>query len=106
MGDTHPWTPEQKQFFLETCIEEVTTSCRKGLSLHKESWARVGKIVNEKFNLNLNQRQLKNCHDNLKFKFTGWLYLKNKTGNLYNPQTNTFTLTDEEWADFKKYTYV
>ena len=96
MADSHPWTPEQKKILLEACIEEVVISGRKGLSLHKESWAKVGRIVNEKFNLDLNQRQLKNCYDNLKFKYQGWAYLKNKTGNLYNPQTNMFTLTDEE----------
>ncbi|KAL4587942.1 hypothetical protein LXL04_000819 [Taraxacum kok-saghyz] len=35
-------------------------------------------------------------------KYVGWAYLKNKTGNLYNPQTNMFNLTTEEWDDFKK----
>ncbi|CAI9282342.1 unnamed protein product [Lactuca saligna] len=32
----------------------------------------------------------------------GWVYLKNKTGNIYNSQTNTFNLRVEEWDDFKK----
>ncbi|XP_023758014.1 uncharacterized protein LOC111906492 [Lactuca sativa] len=45
---------------------------------------------------------MKNAYDNLKAKYTGWVYLKNKTGNIYNSQTNTFNLTAEEWDDFKK----
>ncbi|KAE8687129.1 hypothetical protein F3Y22_tig00111022pilonHSYRG00082 [Hibiscus syriacus] len=45
---------------------------------------------------------MKNAYDNLKAKYIGWVYLKNKTGNLYNPQTNTFTLTNEEWEEFRK----
>ncbi|KAJ0821721.1 putative Myb/SANT-like domain-containing protein [Helianthus annuus] len=45
---------------------------------------------------------MKNAYDNLKAKYVGWAYLKNKTGNIYNPQTNTFTLTNEEWEEFKK----
>ncbi|KAI7755661.1 hypothetical protein M8C21_021859 [Ambrosia artemisiifolia] len=45
---------------------------------------------------------MKNAYDNLKAKYIGWLYLKNKTGNIYNAQTNTFTLTNEECEEFKK----
>ncbi|KAL7593318.1 hypothetical protein Lser_V15G34879 [Lactuca serriola] len=33
----------------------------------------------------------------LKSKYAIWLKLKNKTRNLYNPVTNTFQMTDEEW---------
>ncbi|PWA95624.1 myb/SANT-like domain, Harbinger transposase-derived nuclease domain protein [Artemisia annua] len=45
---------------------------------------------------------MKNGFDNLKAKYIGWLYLKNKTGNIYNPQTKMFNLTPEQWEDFKK----
>ena len=102
MGDKHTWTNEQTKCLLLTCIEEVQTVGRKGLSLHKQSWHKLGTTIKEKYGVDLNQRQLKNAYDNLKAKYTGWLYLKNKTGNLYNPQTNTFNLTNEEWEDFKK----
>ncbi|CAI9261977.1 unnamed protein product [Lactuca saligna] len=100
MGDKHTWTNEQTKCLLQTCIEEVQTVGRKGLSLHKQSWHKL--TIKEKYGVDLNQRQLKNAYDNLKAKYTGWLYLKNKIGNLYNPQTNTFNLTNEEWEDFKK----
>ncbi|KAI3507768.1 hypothetical protein L1887_22762 [Cichorium endivia] len=45
---------------------------------------------------------MKNAYDNLKAKYVGWDYLRNKTGNIYNSETNTFTLTNEEWEEFKK----
>lgn len=45
---------------------------------------------------------MKNAYDNLKAKYIGWVYLKNKTGNIYNAQTNTFHMTTEEWEDFRK----
>ena len=45
---------------------------------------------------------MKNGFDSIKAKYIGWLYLKNKTGNIYNPQTKMFNLTPEEWEDFKK----
>ncbi|CAI9260410.1 unnamed protein product [Lactuca saligna] len=75
---------------------------RKGLSLQKDSWIRLGRVLKEKFGVELTQKQMKNAYDNLKAKYTGWVYLKNKTGNIYNSQTNTFNLTAEEWDDFKK----
>ncbi|KAL8268961.1 hypothetical protein R6Q59_002759 [Mikania micrantha] len=52
--------------------------------------------------MDFSQKQLKNAFDNLKAKYIGWMYLKNKTGNIYNSQTNTFSLTNEEWEQFKK----
>ncbi|GJT84259.1 hypothetical protein Tco_1058601 [Tanacetum coccineum] len=45
---------------------------------------------------------MKNGFDNLKSKYVGWLYLKNKIGNIYNPDTKMFNLTQEEWEDFKQ----
>ncbi|VFQ69706.1 unnamed protein product [Cuscuta campestris] len=33
----------------------------------------------------------------LEGKFAAWLKLKNKTGNVYDPLTNTFNLSEEEW---------
>ena len=107
MGEKHQWTNDQIKCLLESCIEEVNTLGRKGLSLHKDSWNKVGRVLKQNFGVDLTQKQMKNSYDNLKAKYTGWIYLKNKTGNLYNPQTNTFNLTTEEWDEFKKvYIYI
>ena len=43
------------------------------------------------------KKQMKNRFDNLKANFGAFLKLRNKLGNVYNPTTNTFNLTDEEW---------
>ena len=102
MVEKQHWSNEQIKCLSETCIKEKNTVGRKGLSLHKDSWAKVISVLKEKFGLDLSQRQVKNAYDNHKAKYIGWLYLKNKTGNIYNSQTNTFTLTNEEWEDFKK----
>ncbi|KAJ9547301.1 hypothetical protein OSB04_019844 [Centaurea solstitialis] len=40
---------------------------------------------------------MKNQFDYLRGKYVVWSRLVNKTGNLYNPTTNTFNLTEEEW---------
>ena len=102
MGEKQQWTNEHLKCLLDTCIEEVESVGRKGLSLQKDSWIRLGRVLKEKFGVELTQKQMKNAYDNLKAKYTGWVYLKNKTGNIYNSQTNTFNLTAEEWDDFKK----
>ncbi|XP_076939611.1 L10-interacting MYB domain-containing protein-like [Bidens hawaiensis] len=102
MGEKQQWSNKQIKCLLETCIEEINTVGKNGLSLHRDSWANVISVLKEKFGLDLCQKQVKNAYDNLKAKYIGWLYLKNKTGNIYNPQTNTFTLTNEEWEEFKK----
>ncbi|KAL7596529.1 hypothetical protein Lser_V15G30177 [Lactuca serriola] len=102
MGEKQQWTNEHLKCLLDTCIEEVESVGRKGLSLQKDSWIRLRRVLKEKFEVELTQKQMKNAYDTLKAKYTGWVYLKNKTGNIYNFQTNTFNLTAEEWDDFKK----
>ncbi|XP_022040282.1 uncharacterized protein LOC110942827 [Helianthus annuus] len=52
--------------------------------------------------MDLTQKQIRNAFDTMKSKYVGWCYLRNKTGNLYNPETNMFTLMPQEWEDFKK----
>ncbi|GJR41838.1 pescadillo [Tanacetum coccineum] len=96
------WSDEMIKVLLDKCIEEMNSTGMNGTSLHKQSWARLGRVFKEKFNIDFNQKDIKNGFDNLKAKYVGWLYLKNKTGNLYNPDTKMFNLTQEEWEDFKK----
>ncbi|CAI9263101.1 unnamed protein product [Lactuca saligna] len=70
--------------------------------MHKESWVTIGKALKEKFDMDTSQKQLKNALDNLKAKYVGWIYLRNKSWNLYNAQTNSFALVNTEWEEFKK----
>ncbi|CAI9282660.1 unnamed protein product [Lactuca saligna] len=52
--------------------------------------------------MDTSQKQLKNAFDNLKAKYIGWKYLRNKSRNLYNAQRNSFALVNTEWEEFKK----
>lgn len=45
---------------------------------------------------------MKNEYDYLKERYQAWVVLVNKTGNLYNPQTNSFNLTAEQWDEYLK----
>ncbi|XP_021971435.1 uncharacterized protein LOC110866600 [Helianthus annuus] len=100
--DRQQWTHEAIKCMLETCLEEIGRVGRNGQSLRRESWGRVGAKLMEEFRFDLNQKQIRNAFDTMKSKYVGWCYLRNKTRNLYNPQTNMFTLTPQEWDDFKK----
>ncbi|KAL8196709.1 hypothetical protein R6Q57_024575 [Mikania cordata] len=82
--------------FLETCVHELTLHGREGGS-KALSWKRAAEKLQleHKFIADLNQ--MKNHYDYLKAKFTVWTKLKNKTGNLYDPITNMFNLSEEDW---------
>ncbi|KAK9073758.1 hypothetical protein SSX86_006352 [Deinandra increscens subsp. villosa] len=96
------WTDDSTKFLLESCVEEFARVGRNGSSLLRESWDVLGKKLKERFGMNLQQKQIRNAFDTCKAKYVGWCYLRNKTGNLYDPRTNMFTLTSQEWEDFKK----
>ncbi|CAI9290626.1 unnamed protein product [Lactuca saligna] len=72
MGEKQQWTNEHLKCLLDTCIEEVESVGRKGLSLQKDSWIRLGRVLKEKFGFELTQKQMKHAYDNLKAKYTGW----------------------------------
>ena len=91
--------------FLEDCIHEVSVNGRDGVSLKMLSWKNVGDTLKKEHNFIADQRQMKNHFDYLKSKFNAWTKLKNKTGNVYDPLTNTFNLTEEEWQIEMKVTF-
>ncbi|CAI9269050.1 unnamed protein product [Lactuca saligna] len=72
MGEKQQWTNKHLKCLLDSCIEEVKSVGRKGLSLQKVSWIRLGRVLKEKFGVELTQKQMKNAYDNLKAKYTGW----------------------------------
>ncbi|CAI9282448.1 unnamed protein product [Lactuca saligna] len=72
MGEKQQWINEHLKCLLDICIEEVESVGRKGLSLQKDSWIRLGRVLKEKFGFELSQKQMKNAYDNLKAKYTGW----------------------------------
>ncbi|CAH9104904.1 unnamed protein product, partial [Cuscuta epithymum] len=93
--------------FLETCIHEISVNGREGSSLKALSWKKVADVLNGTHKFSVDRKQMKNHYDYLKGKYGAWLLLKNKTGNVYDPSTNTFNLTPEEWeVEIKKNKYI
>ncbi|KAJ9541936.1 hypothetical protein OSB04_028442 [Centaurea solstitialis] len=83
--------------FLEACIQEIALNGREGGSLKPVSWKNVAETLKRTHNFIVEQRQMKNQYDYLKGKYGAWSKLKNKAGDVYDPLTNTFNLTEEEW---------
>ncbi|XP_024960315.1 L10-interacting MYB domain-containing protein-like [Cynara cardunculus var. scolymus] len=83
--------------FLESCILEVRLNGKEGASLKALSWKKVVDTLKSTHNFVVDRKQMRNHFDFLKGKYGAWLKLKNKTGNVYDPSTNTFNLTPEEW---------
>ncbi|KAF5754508.1 putative Myb/SANT-like domain-containing protein [Helianthus annuus] len=93
--------------FLEACVHQITVNGREGSSLKQASWKTVAENLKTQHNFIVEQRQMKNHYDFLKGKFAAWLKLKNKTGNVYDPVTNSFNLSEEEWQiEMKSNKYV
>lgn len=83
--------------FMEECIHAIAQDGREGASLKVLSWKKVAKALKDNHNFEVDQKQMKNHFDYIKSKYTAWISLKNKTGNIYDESTNTFNLTTEEW---------
>ncbi|KAC9625054.1 hypothetical protein E3N88_45517 [Mikania micrantha] len=93
--------------FLESCVNEITIHRREGSSLKMVSWKNVAEKLKTEHNFIVDQKQMKNRYDYLKSKFAAWTKLKNKTGNVYNPVSNTFNLSEAEWQiEIKSNKYV
>lgn len=87
--------------FLEACIQEVENGARGGSIL----WKNISEKLKDSHNFVAEQKQMKNHYDYLKAKYKAWSTLKNKVGDLYDPLTNTFDLTEDQWDIEMKVTH-
>ncbi|XP_075097500.1 uncharacterized protein LOC107808235 [Nicotiana tabacum] len=88
--------------FLETCIEEVSLNGRLRNSLKPDSWNKVKLALETSHGLRVTQKQMKNHYDYLKEKYQAWLPITKKTGNFYDPATNSIRMSNVEWDEYIK----
>ncbi|XP_023759494.1 L10-interacting MYB domain-containing protein-like [Lactuca sativa] len=91
------WDQSLDKTFLDACIHEVTTNRREGSALKPNSWKVVAEKLLKEHGLVVDQKQMRNRYDYYKGKYQAWVKLKSKTGNIYDPLTNKFNLTDKQW---------
>ena len=100
------WDQSLDKTFLDACIQEVTTYGREGSALKPNSWKTVAEKLLKEHGLVVDQKQMRNHYDYYKGKYQAWVKLKSKTGNIYDPLTNKFNFTDEQWETETKVIYI
>ena len=88
--------------FLQTCIEEVSLNRRFGSNLKSDSWNKLKLALETTHDFTVTQKQMKNHYDYLKEKYQAWLPITQKTGNVYDPATNTILMSNSEWDEYIK----
>nr|XP_009779131.1 PREDICTED: uncharacterized protein LOC104228372 [Nicotiana sylvestris] len=88
--------------FLESCIQEISLNGRLGSSLKADSWNKVKLVLETTHGFSVTQKQMKNHYDYLKEKYQAWLSITKKTGNIYDPVTNTILMYNSEWDEYIK----
>nr|XP_009760420.1 PREDICTED: uncharacterized protein LOC104212765 [Nicotiana sylvestris] len=88
--------------FLESCIQEISLNGRLGSSLKADSWIKVKQNLETSHGFRVTQKQMKNHYDYLKEKYQAWLPITKKTGNIYDPTTNTILMSNSEWNEYIK----
>ncbi|KAM3325816.1 hypothetical protein P3S67_000941 [Capsicum chacoense] len=96
------WRMDVLKTFLESCIEEVSLNGRCGSTLKAESWDRIKDVLETTHNFVATQKKMKNQYDYIKEKYQAWLPLTKKTGNIYDPTTNTIQMSNSELEEYIK----
>ncbi|KAM3379510.1 hypothetical protein P3S68_011924 [Capsicum galapagoense] len=96
------WRMDVLKTFLESCIQEVSLNGRCGSSLKAESWDRIKEILITTHDFVATQQKMKNQYDYIKEKYQAWLPLTKKTGNIYDPTTNTIQMSNSECEEYIK----
>ncbi|KAM3282400.1 hypothetical protein P3S67_026045 [Capsicum chacoense] len=96
------WRMDVLKTFLESCIQEVSLNERCESSLKAESWDRIKDVLATTHNFVATQKKMKNQYDYIKEKYQAWLPLTKKTGNIYDPTTNTIQMSNSEWKEYIK----
>ncbi|XP_062099996.1 uncharacterized protein LOC133805863 [Humulus lupulus] len=78
------------------CIQEVSLNGRLGSSLKPN---KVRQVLETTHSFIANQKQMKNHFDYLMDKYQAWLSITKKTGNVYDPTTNTILMSNVEWDE-------
>ncbi|XP_071720855.1 uncharacterized protein [Rutidosis leptorrhynchoides] len=86
-------SPKVVKTFLQACIVEVA----KNGHMQALSWKRVAAKLKSSHNFIVDRKQMTNHYNYLKSKYKAWSELRNKAEYAYDPVTNTFNLTEEEW---------
>lgn len=96
------WTPSTRKVFIDLCLEETLQGNKPGTHFNREGWRNIVENFHEKTGLKYDRIQLKNHWDNTKEQWRVWSKLIGTSRMKWDPCTNEFGATEEEWENFIK----
>ncbi|KAG2262678.1 hypothetical protein Bca52824_069757 [Brassica carinata] len=92
------WEAEYHRVFLDLCVEQTMLGNKPGTHFSKEGWRNILTSFQEQTGAMYDRMQLKNHWDTMSRQWKIWCRLV-QTGYMgWDPETNTFGASDEEWV--------
>jgi hypothetical protein len=93
------WDNDKREFLLELLLEQTALGkrCDGGNGWKKEAWQVVMNSLNEKFEVKLNTKQMKECFNNLKKEYQLVKELRNLSGFGWNSEAQMVTAKADVW---------
>ncbi|CAF1790114.1 unnamed protein product [Brassica oleracea var. botrytis] len=92
------WEPEYHRVFLDLCVEQTMLGNKPGTHFSKEGWRNILSSFQEQTGAMYDRMQLKNHWDTMSRQWKIWCRLVQTGYMSWDPETNTFGASDEEWA--------
>lgn len=96
------WTPAFHEIFVEVCLEQTLKGNKPGTYFNKEGWKNILESFGKKTGVRYDRKQLKNHWDCVCKQWKAWCRLINCSSMKWDPETNTFGATQEDWANHLK----
>lgn len=96
------WTPAFHEIFVEVCLEQTLKGNKPGTYFNKEGWKNILESFGKKTGVRYDRKQLKNHWDCVCKQWKAWCRLTNCSSMKWDPETNTFGATQEDWANHLK----
>ncbi|ESQ40492.1 hypothetical protein EUTSA_v10015821mg, partial [Eutrema salsugineum] len=94
------WEADYHRVFLDLCVEQTLVGNKPGTHFSKEGWRNILKSFQEQTGAMYDRMQLKNHWDTMSRQWKIWSRLVQCSLMNWDPETNTFGASDEEWANY------
>ncbi|CAA7026716.1 unnamed protein product [Microthlaspi erraticum] len=92
------WEPDYHRVFLDLCVEQTLQGNKPRTHFSKQGWRNILKSFQEQTGVTYDRMQLKNHWDTMSRQWKIWRRLVQCSYMNWDPETNTFGASDEEWA--------
>lgn len=91
------WTPAYHKIFVDLCIEETLKGNKNATHFTKEGWRNIVGSFNAKTGMRYDKKQIKNHYDSTRKLWKIWAKLIGDDKMKWDPHTNTFGASEEDW---------